>query len=222
MSAILALVLAQAAVSAAPFDTPPVADTELAELRGGFHLPNGIDVALTVQTDTAVDGALVLRTVFRADQGTPTLVSYVPRAGETVAVTRTGQGVAATTAPTISYDARGGIQVMPGVNTVTAAIASAKAALATIPDGLRDAGDSVARDTAGGVKTVTLAGTDLSITHFAGNAFGSAIANTGSDRTIDTQTSVTIDLGGAGPDVIGSAMLRVEAVALDALRMRTP
>ena len=57
----------------------PLSDAELARQRGGFRLPNGVDVALTVQTQTAVDGAVVLRTVFRADQGAPTLTVFTPK-----------------------------------------------------------------------------------------------------------------------------------------------
>ena len=225
MSALLCLLLAPVAVEApppdaSPFAAAPVADAELAGERGGFRLPNGIDVALTVQTDTAVDGALVLRTVFRADHGTPTLSSYVPRDGATVGFTRTNAGGTGQAAPTISYDARGGIQVTPGATAVAAAIGTAKGAIAAIPEGLREAGNAVATDASGPVRTVTLSGGDLVVTHFAGNAFGSAIANSGSDRAIDTATTVSIDLGNAGPDVLGSAMLRVEGVALDALRMR--
>lgn len=218
---LLALLLAQSAQGAAPYTAPAVPDPVLADERGGFRLPNGIDVALTVQTDTAVNGALVLRTVFRADQGSPTLSSYLPQEGQTVAIGRAAGGGTAQTAPTISFDARGGIQVTPGIATVAAAVGTSQDVAVAAAD-LRDAGDAVTRDTSGAVRTVTLAGGDLSVTHFAGNAFGSAIANTGSNRAIDTATSVSIDLGQAGPDVLGSAMLRVEGVAVEALRMRTP
>jgi hypothetical protein len=61
---------------------------------------------------------------------------------------------------------------------------------------------------------------DIRIFHLTRNAIGSAITNTGSDRAIDTHTSVSIDLRNAGPDVLGSAMLRVEDVALGALASR--
>ncbi|MGJ3626986.1 hypothetical protein AB5I41_08885 [Sphingomonas sp. MMS24-JH45] len=82
------------------------------------------------------------------------------------------------------------------------------------------AAGSVSERTQGALRLVELTGSDIAVTHIAGGAFGAAIANMGSDRTIDTQTSVAIDLSGAGPDVIGSAMLRVQDVATQALAGR--
>ena len=220
--------LSEAPLSEAPLSEAPLSDRALAEQRGGFRLPNGVDVALTVETQTAVNGALVLKTVFRVDQGAPTLTTYVPKAGTTVSVA-SGAGAATaatTTAPQISYDARGGIQVTPGLSTV--GVSAAHAATGAVQDGLEVATGAVTTDagrvtqaTAGAVKTVTLDAGDLSVTHLAGNAFGAAIANSASDRTIDTSTSVSIDLANAGPDLVGSAMLRVEDVALGALATRT-
>ena len=61
---------------------------------------------------------------------------------------------------------------------------------------------------------------DIRIVHLTGNAIGSAIANMGSDRAIDTQTTLSIDLRNAGPDVLGSTMLRVEDVGIGALTSR--
>lgn len=204
----------------------PVADATLAQQRGGFQLPNGLDIALTVQTQTAVNGAVVLRTVFQAAQGTPTLSVYAPRQGETVAATSTGAPAAsgATAAPVVTYDPRSGIQVTPratapGVALGHAEAAGAAAGLEQIAGGVTDNG-VVTQAARGGVRTVELAGRDLTVTHLAGNAFGSAIANSGSDRTIDTQTSVAIDLGSAGPDVVGSAMLRVGEIAGAAVAAR--
>ena len=233
MSPLLLLLAAQAAtVTPAPYTATPVPDPALADQRGGFRLPNGVDVALTVETQTAINGAVVLKTVFRADQGPPTLTAYVPKAGTTVAAGNSsgtgGATTGTTTAPQISFDGRGGVSVTPGVSTALG-VSAAKGAASAVQDGL-EAVNGVANTVngvvtqadAGAVKTVTLAGADLSVTHLAGNAFGSAVANSASDRVIDSTTSVSIDLANAGPDVVGSAMLRVESVALDAVGMRTP
>ena len=46
-------------------------DIELAQMRGGFVLPNGIDVMMVITTETRVDGAMVLRSVLMVDQGAP-------------------------------------------------------------------------------------------------------------------------------------------------------
>lgn len=225
----LMLLLMMLAAADGAYDGTPVPDPELAGQRGGFALPNGIDVALTVQTQTTLNGAIVLRTVFRADQGPSTLTAYAPRTGETV-LAPTGAaeaGSAATRMPTISYDARTGISIAPGATAPGFAIATAAQGADAVPAGLvqvaagavTDNGTIVQADRPG-PQSVELRGSDLSISHLIGNAFGSAIANSGSDRAIDTQTVVSIDLRNAGPDVLGSSMLRVQDIATDALRLR--
>jgi hypothetical protein len=65
-----------------------------------------------------------------------------------------------------------------------------------------------------------LQGQEISITHLAGGAFGSAIANTGSDRTVETVTSVGIDVRNASPDNLGSTFLQVGDLAADAMARR--
>ena len=216
MSPILLLL----ALAAGPFAAVPIADEELAGHRGGFALPGGIDVAMTIDTQTAVDGVVVLRTIFRAEQGTPTLTTYVPRPGETVA-TAPVRVAGGTTAPTISYDRQNGIQVTGGVTTpgvsLNGAPGAIPAGLEQVSGGAATASGDVTERTQGALRLVELTGADLSVTHIAGVAFGAAIANMGSNRTIDTQTSVAIDLTGAGPDVVGSSMLRVQDVAMQAL-----
>lgn len=157
MSIVLLLLLLAPDV---PLAAARVPDTELADQRGGFTLPSGIDVALTVQTQTSLNGATVLSTVFRAQNGAPTLT-----------VTAPGDGV-------------------------------------------------VTQDTQGGRQNVMLRGENISVTHLAGSAFGTAIANSGNDRTIDTQTTVGIDLRNAGPTLLASAALRIEDVANTAMSLR--
>ncbi len=209
------------------FDRTPVPDIELASQRGGFALPNGIDVALTVQTQTTLNGAIVLRTVFRADQGPAVLTAFAPANGSVVeaaggSTTDTGQ-----TMPSISYDGRTGIVVSPGANAPGFAIALAETVAAAHPDGLVEVATGAVTDNGVilqgdglGPQAVELRSTDLSISHLIGDAFGSVVANSGSDRAIDTQTVVGIDLRNAGPDVLGSAMLRAQDIAAGALRLR--
>lgn len=231
MTAALLLLMAQATASqpAPPIAATPVAEPVLAEQRGGFRLPNGIDVALTVQTQTAINGAVQLRTVFQVDRGAPSLTIYSPKPGEVVALSAAGGEKQAMpgTAPTITYDRMTGVQVVPGTSPSTLSVSGGQVGMDAVPAGLTQVADGATTDagaisdtTRNGVRSVSLAGADLTITHLAGNAFGSAIANSGSDRTIDTQTTVSINLGNAGPDVLGSAMFRVQDVALDAVAMR--
>ena len=119
--------------------------------------------------------------------------------------------------PTISYDRQSGIQVIGGVAAPGVALGgrpgAIPAGLEAVSGGAATAAGQVSERTQGALRLVELTGADLSVTHIAGGAFGAAIANMGSDRTIDTQTSVAIDLSGAGPDVLGSAMLRAEDLA---------
>lgn len=206
-----------------------VPDPVLAEQRGGFRLPNGIDVALTVQTQTVVDGAVVLHTVFALDQGPATLAVYAPRNGTTVMVAQGTEPSQSAAVPTVSYDSRTGVTVAPGFSTVPVSVGTGAAPSASLPAGLAQidptgtpATDNgvVSGQSSGLLRLVTLSSPDFNVAHFAGSAFGSAIANSGSDRAFDTVTSVSIDLRDAGPDVLGSAMFRVENVALGALGAR--
>jgi hypothetical protein len=223
------MLLFLALVATDPYAAPAVPDPELAQLRGGFRLPGGIDVAMTIDTQTAINGAVVLRTVFRAEGAMPSLTVYTPRAGETVAASphaAGAAGAAGASMPVVTYDRQGGIQVSaagaaPGV-TLTGS-----GALPAIQDGLEAVTDTVATDAGtvaqraqGALRVVELTGNDLSVSHIAGGAFGSAIAKAGNDRVIDTQTSVSIDLANAGPDVLGSSMLRAQDITADALRGR--
>ena len=226
--------VAAVAGQGAPVEGRVLPDHELAAQRGGFRLPSGIDVALTVQTQTAIDGAVVLRTVFRADQGAPTLTVSTPRAGEVVvaqpsaAPTSTGA-----TAMVISYDPRSGIQATPGASVPAVSVTSGAVRTAAAAEGLQavdasgagvttDAGVVTAART-GGIDTVQLKAADLTVIHLAGSAFGSAIANSGNDRTIDTQTTISIDLSNVGADVTGAidaAMVRVQDLGSAVSAMR--
>ena len=209
-----------------PIAAPRVPDVELATQRGGFQLPNGIDVALTVQTQTSLNGAVVLRTVFRADQGPTSLTVFAPKAGETVAAAARGTAGGGTVAmPTITYDSRTGLQVTPGAGTPLAVSAGAAAAagesgLAQVAAGAVTDNGTIGQSVRGGLQSTDLRSDDLTITHLAGSAFGSAILNSGSDRAIDTQTTVGIDLHNAGATLLASAALRIEDVAVDAMALR--
>ncbi|HVF95033.1 MAG TPA: hypothetical protein VM900_12035 [Sphingomonas sp.] len=226
----IALWLVLAAQAATPLGAPALPDPVLSEQRGGFRLPSGIDVSITVQTQTVLDGAVVLRTVFRADQGTPTLTIMAPPAGQTVPAPRNAATSAAAqgaATPSVTYDRNMGLQLVPGITTPKVSISSGAAGAATAGEGLATVAPGAVTDngivsaaTNGGLKTVTLDAAELSITHIAGNAFGSAILNSGSDRAIDTQTTVSIDLSNTGPDVLGSTMFKIQDVAIAAAAMR--
>lgn len=211
------------------FDQAPLADSELADLRGGIRLPNGIDAALTIETQTAVDGAIVLMTVVKIDIGAPEVAVFAPADGTSVPTQQqqdSAGGSGSQGLPTISFDNRNGLHIVPGAGRLPVTVArDPPKAGSAVPDNLVRIDTATPVQTDGGritagSRSIELATSDLQVLHLTGNAFGSAIANSGSDRAIDTQTTVSLDLRSAGPDVIGSAMLRVEDVAMQALAAR--
>ncbi|MBC7284911.1 hypothetical protein [Hoeflea sp.] len=88
-----ALIFAHAALVQVPSGEPPagpfqaerVPDSVLAAQRGGLRLPGGIDVHLSIDTVTAVDGRIVLQTVTRIAEGSPVVSAYAPAEGQSVA-----------------------------------------------------------------------------------------------------------------------------------------
>ena len=230
MSVSLLMIMIQAAsVASAPIAGEVVADPILAEQRGGFQLPNGVNVALSVQTQTSVNGAVLLRTIFQVAEGSPSFSIYAPKHGEVVVSGASGseRSVSGTTAPTITYDRNGGLQVVPGTTSPLVSVSGTSMTASALPAGLAqvasgtvtDAG-TIGETTTNGTRAVSLEGADLTITHLAGNAFGSAIANSGGDRVIDTQTTLSINLSNTSPDNIGSSVFRIQDIALDAVAMR--
>jgi len=225
-----ALALLLGILQLAPFASAPMRESELAAERGGFRLPNGIDVALTVQTQTAIDGAIVLRTEFRASNGLPTFTIYAPRPGETVpAAPNASDASGPGQVPAVSYDKAAGILVVPGLSNPGVSINTGAQRPGAPPDGLVEikpaegaaTGFGLVRETAtNGLRIADLDAANISIAHFAGAAFGSAIANSGNARSIETQTTVSIDLANTNPDVLGSSLLRIDDLATAASLMR--
>ena len=225
----LAALLLLAQTGATVFEAADVPDEVLATQRGGIRLPNGIDATWSVNTTTAVNGAVVLQTIVRADQGGLQVSAYAPGDGQRVAGPDAQSPASSGAEPRVTYDSRTGISVRQapatGISVSSGPSGDAGHALA----GLEQVDASHAATTANGVirqvnfgnsPAIELQGQDLQVLHLAGNALGTAILNSGSDRTIDTQTTVSLDLSNAGPDVLGSTFLRIENIAVDALSSR--
>ena len=213
---------------------PPVPDHELATMRGGFALPTGLSVAMAVQSDTRVDGTLVLRTVYSIDHGAPALQVFAPR--DASKTNREAGGASAPTNPGVSltFDRQNGarfgmttsvapnVQVSTGSATGIGMAGDAGAPVnldsgsVQVPAGVLD----VTRTTAG--QRVHLSGDGIDVTHLVGNAIGTAIANTANDRIIDTATTLGLDISGATPNNLGSSMLRVDTLGLDATAAMIP
>ncbi len=244
-TALTALALALALTAAAPAAAEPtdggqpvrLSDTELAQITGKFILPNGVELALTVTSDTVVNGQLILRTVLAVDRVAQ--VQAFGRTGQTPVVAYaagSGTGATAPSGVTVALDRQSGIQtvtptfsVSRGAVTVGAAGADAGAptaeALGLTQLALTPGGPAVA--TADGVVSlqavrngslVTLSGDQLAVSNLVGQSIATAVANSANDRTLDTVTSINIDARDITAYQTGSAMMRVDTLALDAAR----
>ncbi len=221
-------------VPAAPaIEAPIVSDAELATMTGKFIMPNGGSLALSITSDTLVNGALVLRTVLTVDQAT-NLSVYGRTADAAAADLPTGDKVAdpqaaLTTGVSVLFDRKTGTQiVMPTVNAVRTAGTGTQATPAelgiapivlvaggpgvTTPDG------TVTLRTLPNGSQVTLAGDQLGVSHLVGQAVATAVLNAGNDRTIDTVTTIGIDLHDAAALAMGAAAMKVEALVSDVAR----
>ncbi|WP_156457591.1 hypothetical protein [Altererythrobacter sp. Root672] len=183
-----------------------VTDEELDGMRGGFVLPNGMDVAVGIDIQTLVNGALALRTVLNtADTGLPLV--FTGTGGATSAAADEGT---VTTVPGV-----GVVRVVDGP-APPAEAGSGQQQIELTPNGpaVQTAAGSVqlAKDETGSI--VVLSGNSLELRHIIGNFTGTLIANTANDRSIDTVVTLNIDLRNSAVPV-GNAMLRWESVAAD-------
>ena len=177
---------------------PPVADSELSAMRGGLALPGGVDLKLAVVSSTAVDGKTVLQTVYRLADGPPSLQIL------------SGEGGPLT--------AGGNVTVTRGAS----AFSSSKAGLselALLPGQVVDTvGGRLRLDLSGNVSRVSLSSSGVDIVHLANGAFGTLAGNATDGTRVDSVTDLFIDLSNVSPDLIGSSMLQVDSLALDASR----
>lgn len=221
------------APAAAAAVTPPLPDAELARQTGKFLLPNGVELALSVTSDTTLNGQPVLRTVFTIDHGVQTQVFGRDPAAAPVTYAPTGNAAAGgPTGVTVTMDRQSGLQTVtptygvaagaPGVSVgaaqdpralgLTALPVTAGGPAVATPDG------AVTVTTLPSGTQVTLAGDHFAVSDLVGHAIATAIANSGNDRTFDTATNVAIDLRNIAPYQVGAAQMRVESLALDAAR----
>lgn len=200
-----ALTGSPALAEANAFSRPPVGDEALSNMRGGFALPGGLDVAIAVQTDTRVNGTLLLRSVFVVDKSAPLLSVF----GRTDGVIATGAGTGASGTST-SFTVLGKATEVggppEGLTELTLVQGGADVAAA---------GGSVRMEKAGSGSQVILDRSTLEIRHLSGQAYGSVIANRGNDVTIDTVTNINIDLRNSTPFNLGSTMMRIDALVVD-------
>ena len=159
-----------AAAAGGAFGRPAVSDSRLGGMRGGFLLPGGLDVALTVQSVTQLNGRMLFKTEFAADEGPAEL--NVSNGSRDLDV-RVGGG------------------------------------------GVRTGGGNVEAVADRGGTRITYSARGLDVTHLAGIANGSIIANQRNGVSIDTATNVDLTLRNATPLNLGSTLLRVDSIAVD-------
>lgn len=210
---------------------PPLPEAELATQTGKFLLPGGGSLALSVTSDTLLNGTPILRTVLTIDQGSTLQVfgrdgSVATPAGGTE--TATGAGTAPTLANGVSvlFNRPTGAQItLPTVSTVRTGATSTEAQAGLVPIAVVAGGPAVrtpdglvSLSTLPNGSQVMLVGDQIGVAHLVGQSVATAILNAGNDRTIDTVTTIGIDLHDATALTLGSAVLKVDALAADAGR----
>lgn len=217
-------------VTARPFMGERVPDDVLATMRGGFRLPSGIDVTLAVQSETSVDGLLLLRSIYRIDSGAPALSLFAPAPGQSVATQPATASTASAGGLSVMFDRSSGVVFVPGAGARPAvSVTSGASPAATSDDGLsaigiapggsvETSGGTLRLVDAGGQLQARLDGMQIDVGHVFGQGFGTIIANSGNDRTIDTVTTISLGLSGTSPFNLGSAAMRVDGLAIDAVR----
>jgi hypothetical protein len=169
-----------------PFDAAwIVADDELDETRGGFMLPNGMDIRLGIAVDTLINGRPALSTVLIIDD-VPHLVIYT---GGNIQ----GEG----TATEVVVPGPNGpslVRITQGASFSPAA--SGGQQIAAISNGAPIATEwgAVQLAQSDNQSTVVLVGDGLELRHMIGRITGALVANTGSDRVIDTNVTIDIDI----------------------------
>lgn len=217
-------------------DTSAVPDRVLAEMRGGILLDNGLNIAIGLDIQTRVDGLLLLHTVYASDGPTSGLRVYTdgtsgPRiapgtltvnvpggnGGAAVSVDRSAAGT------TISLDDPSESAQVNLVNAEPGQWLNANGQkLVPVSEGSPPVSEgpgtfNVAVQDRGTV--VTLDTASLQIRHLIGQATGVVIANTANDRSIDTISSVNVELQGISPALL-SGLFTADQLAFDAMSKR--
>ncbi|RYF11333.1 MAG: hypothetical protein EOO77_19595 [Oxalobacteraceae bacterium] len=233
MSFVISLLVA-ASPLVSPSSALPIPDRELATMRGGVLLPNGLNVAVGIDIQTRIDGVLALHTIYTSEQPNPGIRVYTDGTNSPA------------TAPTTTTVTTGG--VIPTVSvgrspTGTTIVASSSSAPMTVnvvsgpTSGWLDAAGqtmvpvvangpavaassgaiSLANDDRGA--RVSLVAPSVQVDHLVGQATGAIVSNTASNRVIDTVSSVNVDLVGI-PAGLSGGVLMVNRLAADAASRR--
>jgi hypothetical protein len=185
-----------------------MADNYLDQVRGGFALPNGMDVTVGIDIQTLVNGVLALRTVLTAaNQGVPVVFTGTGNTSSAPAA----QGGTSTTIPGV-----GAVRVVEGpASPADAGVGEQRVELTPNGPAVSTPSGSIQLTQNGGGSVVSLTGNSLELSHMIGSATGSLVANTADNRSIDTVVTVNVDLQNSAIPV-GNALLRLNSMAIDA------
>ncbi|MEH3103765.1 MAG: hypothetical protein PGN12_07640 [Sphingomonas phyllosphaerae] len=224
----IALLIA-AGLAAAPEAPRPVPDSELAKMRGGLMLPNGLNVAIGIDIQTRIDGVLALHTIFSSEAqgvrvftdgrtspsevpGTVTVETGDP-SWPTVTVSRTPTGTTVT-APVAGAPASVNIVSGPTTGWLDASGQTPVPVVANGPAVEASSGSIRLTSDERGSQVQLLTPT-TEIRHLVGQATGAVISNTANDRVIDTVSTVNVNLVGL-PAGLMNGMLLVNRIATEA------
>jgi|SRR5579859_2927337 len=191
---------APARAEPAAYKAAIVSDAALDTMRGGFELPNGMDISIGIQIDTLVNGSTVLRTLLTGSDGS------------TLQVFAGG--------PTTSSDtgnAGKGLSVHVGSTVLADGSVSNGQLVQLTPNGASVVTESgtVHLVQSNGQSTVLLDGNNLALQHMIGALTGAIVANQGSDRTIDTNVTVNLNIQNSAIP-IGNMLMHIDNVLLGA------
>jgi hypothetical protein len=199
-----------------------VPDEALAQMRGGVRLPNGLVVAIGIDIQTRVDGVLVLHTVYTSDGPNAGIRVFTDGTGApgtapgTTTVTTTASGGV----PIVTVDrSPGGTTISPGQSTPGATINLVNGGPATWLDGegqtpvpvtangpaIAAAPGEIRLETGTAGASVILVTPTLEVRQLVGSATGLVVANTANDRSIETVSSINVDLQGLSPQLLAGA-----------------
>lgn len=215
------------------FAAPPIRDMELARMRGGLRLPNGLDVSLGIDIQTRVNGLLALHTVY-ASEGPAAGVRVFVDGAKPVPLAPATQTISASAVPSMPVlvvdRSPTGTTIVPTTATPATTVNLVNGDPSTWLSGEGQVQLPVTANGApvpspqGDVKletndrgaVVTLQTPSLSVQQLVGQATGVVLANSGSDRTIETVSSVNVDLQGVSPALL-SGLFAAQRAALDAV-----
>lgn len=199
-AAALVAVAAPAQAEPAAYATAIVSDAALDTMRGGFELPNGMDISIGIEIDTLVNGSTILRTLLTGSDGS-TLQVFAGGPTATIDTSNAGKG----------------LTVHVGSTALADGSASNGQLVELTPNGASVVTDSgtVHLVQSNGQSTVLLDGDGLALQHMIGALTGAIVANQGGDRTIDTNVTVNLNVQNSAIP-IGSMLMHLDNVLLGA------